>query len=266
MRALALAFAVLVSFSCAPRGREATFRVVPAQPEYRLRAPDARETSFPDVLNRFTPGAPAWVELRPQMELRIENAYYREGSTKRTLANFLGTQVARYQVRPRGTLSLLSVQSGLKQEPGNQPAVQRLISNSQERYRYHRFFYEILLNRKAELRGAALLGARSAEELDRLATQLLADPASVCGGTSSQCSVFPETCTVSLEIEIVVNGAPQTVLWGSFLASVATRPRHLELLRPYRGRLSPVEIDAADANAMRLPLLPGDHINWGTNP
>src|SRR5581483_10637825 len=185
MKALALAFALLISFSCAPRRRERIFRVLPAQPEYRLGAPDARGTSFADVLNRFTPVAPAWVELRPQMELRIECAYYREGSTKRTLANFLGTQVARYQVRPGGTLRLLSVQSGLKQEPGNQPPVQRLISNSQGRYRYHRFFYEILLNRKAELRGAALLGARSAEELDRLAAQLLADPASVCGGDSS---------------------------------------------------------------------------------
>ena len=43
---------------------------------------------------------------------------------------------------------------------------------------------------------------------------------------------------------------------------VAARPRRLELLRWYRGRLTPVEIDASDANALRLPLLPGDRINW----
>jgi hypothetical protein len=108
-----------------------------------------------------------------------------------------------------------------------------------------------------------LLGAPSAAELGRLSSQLLAAPASVCG-TSPRCSVFPETCTVSLEIEIVVNGSPRTVLWGSFLSSVAIRPRHVDLQRLYRGRLVPVEINESDPDALRLPLLPGDRVSWET--
>jgi hypothetical protein len=36
------------------------------------------------------------MELRPQMELRIENAYYRKGMPKRGLDGFLGTEIARY--------------------------------------------------------------------------------------------------------------------------------------------------------------------------
>jgi hypothetical protein len=132
----------------------------------------------------------------------------------------------------------------------------------QQRYRYHRFFYEILLNRKAELRGAVLLGAATAMELDRVATKLLSDPDSVCGAPSPRCTVFPENCTVSLEIEISVNGVPRTVLWGSFLSTIAPHPRRVELQRAYRGRLTPVEIDPSDASALRLPLLPGDLIRW----
>jgi len=63
-------------------------------------------------------------------------------------------------------------------------------------------------------------------------------------------------------MEIVINGTTRTVLWGSLLASVVTRPRQLEVLRFYGGRLTPIEIEASDASAMRLPLLPEDHINW----
>jgi hypothetical protein len=67
---------------------------------------------------------------------------------------------------------------------------------------------------------------------------------------------------VSVEIEIAVNGTPRRVLWGSTLGNVAAHPRHVELLRHDRGRLAPVELDPADPNALRLPLLPGDHLSW----
>lgn len=255
-------FGLAVLAGCAAHRGLEVFRVVPARPEYRLRAPDSQETRFADVLSGFTPAASAWVELRPGMELRIENAYYREGSTRRVLADFLGTEVAHYQVRPGGRLRLLSIDSDVKQQPADQPGVQRLIPGSQAGYRHHRFFYEILLNRKAELRGAVLLGAQSAGELERLAGQLVVDPGLVCDGSAARCTVFPEKCTVSLEIEIAVNGVPRTVLWGSSLATIAPRPRHLEVQRLYRGRMTPVMIDASDPAALRLPLLPGDRIQW----
>src|SRR5690348_5903134 len=257
-----LILVLLMLAGCAARRAPEAFRVLPATPDYRLRAPDSRETPFAEVLNGFTKVASAWVELRPGMELRIENAYYREGSTARTLSDFLGTEVAHYRVRPNGSLQLRSVDSAVKQQPGDQLPVQELIRSSQELYRYHRFFYEILLSRKAELRGAVLLAARSADELGRLASQLASDPASVCGGSSPRCTVFPEKCTVSLEIEIAVNGMERTVLWGSILSSVATRPTRVSLRRVYRGRLTPVQLDSSDAAAFRLPLLPGDQVHW----
>ncbi|MBZ5578390.1 MAG: hypothetical protein LAP40_17635 [Acidobacteriia bacterium] len=252
---------LLFALSCASRRPPAAFRVLPANPSYLLRAPDASETPFREVLSRFTGSNPNWVDLRPGMELRIENAYYREGAKKHDLRNYLGTAVARYEARAVG-LRLAAVESGLETYPAGQPAVRELIRASQRRYKAYRFFYEVLFNRKSELRGAVLLGAGTAGELDRLAVELLADPGSVCGGTLPHCTIFPETCTVSLEMEIVVNGAPKTVEWGSVLASVAARPRHLELLRLYGGRLTPVEIDPADSSALRLPLLPGDRVTW----
>ncbi len=129
MRALLFAFALMMLVSCvSPRG---SFQVVPHTPNYLLRSPDASDTPFPEVLrnyNGFEPGH-GGMDLRPGMELSIENAYYADGMPKRGLNGFLGTEVARYEVRPRG-LRLLSVQP-MK----NRPADQVPFSSSYDRRR-----------------------------------------------------------------------------------------------------------------------------------
>lgn len=262
MRVVSTLLVLVLLTACAHHRAPGVFRVIAATPEYQLRAPDSQETPFSNVLNQFTPQSSAWVELRPAMELRVEMAYYREGSRRRGLADYLGTATAHYQVRPNETLRLISTQSAVKERPNDQPAIEKLIEHSQVRRHFHRFFYEILLNRKAELRGAVLLGAASRAELDRLTGQLLSDPAALCTARPRQCTIFPETCIVSLEIEITVNGEPRTVLWGSSVSSLTPKPRQLEVMRLDRSRLVPVEIDAADPTALRLPLLPGDQIDW----
>lgn len=257
-----LCVATLFPCSCVTPHPARAFRVLPAQPTYLIRSPDAKETPFPDVLSRYSDvgESQGWL-LHPKTELHIENAYYREGAPKHGIANYIGTEKAVYQVRP-SSLRLMSVQSGLEQRPADQPPVQDLIGNSRLRYRYYRYFFQIVFRQKAGVRGAVLLGARSIDELDRLASRLMTDPDAVCSGLSPHCAVFPEACSVALEIEIVVNGAARSVLWGSLLDSVAMHPRVLRLLRLHNGRLAPVEIDASDPNALRLPLLPGDRIEW----
>jgi hypothetical protein len=74
---MVLAFVLMFSVSCATR-RTVTFRVLPASPDYLLRSPDSKDTPFPEVLGRYTNVGPDWVELRPEIELRVENAYFRE--------------------------------------------------------------------------------------------------------------------------------------------------------------------------------------------
>ena len=261
MRAI-LALACALTVSCAARRPGTAFRVLPGQPDYLLRAPDSTETPFPEVLSHYTNVGSGWVELRPLTELRVENAYFREGAPKHGLANFLGTEIARYQVLATGELKEISIESRVEQRPPDQPPVQQLLSESQRLYHGHRLFYQVLLSKKSDVRSAVLLGAESADELDSLTTQLLTQPESVCGGASVHCTVFPEACTVSLEIEVMVNGVPKTVLWGSSLAEFAESHRHVALLRRYQDGLAPVEIDVHDREAHRVPLLPGDVIKW----
>jgi hypothetical protein len=218
---------------------------------------------FLDVLrmyNGFEPGR-AWMDLRPGMELRIEDAYYRPGMSRRGLNGFLGTEIARYKLQSHGGLQLLSVQS-MKDRPNDQPPVQRLISLSEQRHEYFRFYYEVFFGRSGNSRGSVLLGANAKDEIDRLAAELMRDPDSICDVRSTNCAVFPEACSVSVEMGIVVNGSRRDVIWGSVLSDVVDHPHHLELLRIYNGRLTPVRVDVNDARALQLPLLPGDHMKW----
>ena len=72
-----LAFATVFSLSCAARRATTTFKVLRANPEYLLRSPDSKDTPFAEVRGQYTNVGPGWLELRPQMELRVENAYFR---------------------------------------------------------------------------------------------------------------------------------------------------------------------------------------------
>jgi hypothetical protein len=140
--------------------------------------------------------------------------------------------------------------------------VQQLIPASQRNYRYYRFFFEILFRRKSSNRGSVLLGANSVDELDRVAALLLTEPDTACEGKSADCAIFPEACSVSVEMEVVVNGNRQSVLWGSSLSDVMTHPWRIKVLRLYEGKLTLVQLDALDPNTLKLPLLPGDRIDW----
>src|SRR5579871_1695207 len=102
----------------------------------------------------------AWVDLRPQMEIRIQNAYYRDGSPKRGIDGYLGTESAHFQVRGRG-LKLLAVENLLKPHPREQPPVQELIPESQRRYARYRYFYAVVFNHRGNIRGSVLLGGGS---------------------------------------------------------------------------------------------------------
>ncbi len=252
---------LLLLQSCVAWQPRARFRVLPSSPDYLLQSPDSHRTPFPDVLkayNRFEPGHRS-IDLRPLMALRIENAYYEEGASRTGLQGFLGTEVARYAVAPH-SLDLLEVQA-MNHRPRHDLPVQDLISHAGMKFSHYRLYFEIVFARTNQSRGSVLLGANSPQELDTLSAQLT-QPETVCYPLSPHCSVFPQACTVSVEMKVVVNGTPQEVGWGSILASIVTHPHHLEMKRSYSGRLVPVSLDSREPNTLLLSLLPGDRIIW----
>jgi hypothetical protein len=250
---------LLFSLACGRR----SFRVLPGDPDYLLRSPDSKEVVFREVLNHYNGFVPGkdWLDLRPRMELRVENAYclLSGGCAETGIKGYVGTEVARYEVRPNGQLHLLAVHS-MAQRPTDQVPVQDLLLATHQHYTHYRFFFEVLF--KGRTRGSVLLGAASPDELDQLTTRLQASPEAVCTAQSTQCTVFPAACSVSLEMDIEVNHAPRTIPWNSTLASIAAHPQSVTLLRLYAGRRAPVQLDPSDPKALRLPLLPGDRIIW----
>jgi hypothetical protein len=158
-------------------------------------------------------------------------------------------------------MHLLSVEP-MKGRPEADRPVQDLVSQDQLKFRYYRLYFEILFDRKTDARGSVLLAANTIDELTQLSTQL-ANPETVCAAGSAHCTIFPEACSVSVEMSIAVNGKPQFITWGSLLSSVVNHPpQQLEMQRIYRGRLTQVKLNPQDRTQLSLPLLPGDHIIW----
>lgn len=247
--------------ACVARLSRTHFEVLPSSPNYLLQSPDSRRTPFPEVLktyNGFEAGR-AWIDLEPLMELRIENAYYEPGAPRRGLTGFLGTEVARYLVRSHG-LVLVSVHP-MSNRPKDQIPVQDLISQSKTNFSRYRLYYEVVFSQRDHTHGSVLLDAESQAEIDALSAQL-SHPETVCSQGSTHCIVFPDACSVSVEMEVIVNGKPESVLWGSTLGSIAKQPHRLEMKRLYAGELRPVRIDETDPKSLLLPLLPGDRIAW----
>ncbi len=238
------------------------FQVIPHSPQYLLQSPpDSRRTPFTEVLrayNGFEAGH-SWIDLTRLMELRVENAYYEAGAPRSGLAGFLGTEVARFAVLPNG-LDLVSVQS-MKSRPNDDVPVQDLISSAGRKFSHYRLYFEIVFARSDHSHGSVLLGADSQKEIDELSARLT-HPETVCYQPFIHCTVFPEACSVSVEMKVFVNGKATSVIWGSTLGNIAKQPHHLEVKRLYAGQLRPVRLDPSDVEALLLPLLPGDQITW----
>jgi len=239
-----------------------TYQVIPRVPEYVLRSPNAKEIPLSDVLreyNGFVRGGRS-VDLQEQMEVRIENAYYEKGFSRKGLKGYLGTEVARYQVARNG-LRLLSVVP-MNGRPENDVPVQNLLSAAELTFHYYRLYFELLYDRKTDAHGSAIFAANTPDELNQLSAHL-DDPEALCQKFPAQCTIFPEACSVSVEMKIVVNGKSQMITWGSLVLSVVGRdPQQFEMKRLYRGHLTQIRLDAHDQNQLTMPLLPGDQITW----
>jgi hypothetical protein len=224
-----------------------------------LQSPDAHKTPFAEILRAYNgyERGQSWIDLRPLMELRIENAYYEPGASRQGLKGFLGTEVAKYEVRAKG-LRLISVASMAHRPPHDLP-VQQLIAPRALHWHNYRFFYEVFFPGSKDSHGSVILGADSMAEMKRLSEQM-SQPEGVCYPGAPHCTVFPQACTVSLEMKVTVHGKSQSVIWGSVLGNITPDLRQVEVKRRYADRLVPIKVNPLDPNDLRLPLLPGDRI------
>jgi hypothetical protein len=231
---LALLSAVLFTLSCAKE------RLLPP-------APVAKSTAD-------------YLDIRPGIQLSVEKAYYAAGSKAKGLDGYLGTQVAAFGLAPNGSLRLLSLNS----KPFQGATVPRisadqLIPPHIRNERAYRFFYAVTFARSSRPSASVLLAAKSFKQIEELSAQLKADPDRVCSGQSASCAVFPEGSTVSILMEVTVNGAPKVVIWGSALGSATGGQPATLLERNISGHFESVMLLG---DTLRTLLLPGDRVTF----
>lgn len=252
--------AALLWIGCAAR----VWRVQPGPSEYSL-AKGKRLEPYSQMLERFNgfqTGA-GWVDLRPHMRIHVTNAYYEAGKPKRGLDGFIGTEQIWYRkLPPPGLIEGDIERKMLAVRPPADPPVEALLPPVSRQFGAYRLFFSVHINRRGATRGAVLLGAPTQNELESRASALLADPDAVCREGSVECIVFPEVCTVSPLLEATVNGERKAFLWGAILASAVGNAKVVRLTRVLAGKRAVVPINAADKNALRMPMLPGDEISF----
>ena len=201
-----------------------------------------------------------YLDIRPGIRLSVEKAYYAEGSKAKGLDGFLGTQVAAFGLAPNLSLRLLSLDS----KPFQGAAVPKitadqLVPSHMRNERAFRFFYAVTFARSGRPSASVLLAGKSLRQIEELTAQLRANPDQVCSTQARQCAVFPEGSTVSIMMEIVVNGAPKVVIWGSALGSATGGKPATSLERNISGSFETVRLVG---DGLRTPLLPGDRVTF----
>jgi hypothetical protein len=200
-----------------------------------------------------------YLDLRPGVRLSVEKAYYTPGAARRGLTGYMGTRVATFGIKPNGDLLLVSEQSKPFQGgPPNQLPSEPLLPPYMRSKRAYRFFYAVTFARSSRPSASVLLGARSMKEIEELSAKLKAAPDDVCTPQSVRCTVFPEGSTVSISMEIVVNGTAQVVLWGSVVGNVTGGRPASRVERMASGRLETVP----GGGNQGIRLLPGDRVSF----
>lgn len=243
------------------RARTVRFTVVPSNPHYLLRSPDGQSRAFPETTERFSSANDGWIDLTPGLTLQVSRVYFQPAESRR-IQDYLGEEILRLEAQG-GSLRTIDFRP-LPARPNGQPSVEATIPPPHRTARFHRLFFQVALDSTSGPARAVLLSAESQSAIGTFSHRLLRGTG--CSATTEpevHCLVIPEGTTASVLCNVVVNGKPLTVPWGTTVLGVVSSARPVRLSRQFRNRMAPVQLDSTDQDALRLPLLPGDVLEYG---
>ncbi len=236
-----------------------------------------------------------YIDLGPQNELQVVNPVLKEGTASdapliettsvtgsgahldvgvKASPNLIGYETAWYafRLKPDGsgsTITPLGAERTIagKKEPEAGPATNWFQFPPQAGY--YRMFYKTdpADNGITEI----VIGAPTPAGLDRLTQAMSADNATCEKSGTAMCVVIPRQVAVNPFLHATVNGNDVRLNLGSSvrLAILAgggsPRPAdvpNLVVLKPYAGKLTPVEFSHASAAIFDVVLLGGESISW----
>ena len=236
-----------------------------------------------------------YIDLGPQNELQVVSPVLKQGTpsdapilettsvtgnggqlsvTVKSSPNLIGYETAWYafRLKPDGsgsTIAPLGAERTIagKKEPAAGPATNWFQFPAQAGY--YRMFYKTdpADNGITEI----VIGAATPADLDRLTQAMGADNATCDKSGSTMCVVVPRQVAVNPFLHATVNGADMRLNLGSSvrLAILAgggsPRPAdvpNLVVLKPYAGKLTPLEFSHSSPAIFDVVLLGGESISW----
>jgi hypothetical protein len=224
------------------------------------------------------------MDLRPGLRLEIERAYYRDtdvSAAAKTLANYIGTSTATYDVVEKHARSIQFHLNGVEDKP--QELAKRHDRGIPD-FRLERLagaapFYRLLLASdfvpERIKRSALLVGSSSVDRINAVTSQFQAHHGLGCAdlaqGPDVLCVEFDGEVSVSPQVQVVVNGKTRFVSWGSNIKRVlgdqtgeqiATTMKTLRAERLFDLRYSEIQFPRDDDGILDLTLVGGDRVSW----
>jgi hypothetical protein len=236
-----------------------------------------------------------YIDLGPQNQLQVVSPVLKEGTpadapllettsttgsdhqmtvTVKSSSNLIGYETAWYefQLKPNGagsTIRALGAEKTImgKKEPEDQPATNWFQFPAEAGY--YRMFYKT--DPKDSGITEIVVAAATSGELETLTRAMRADNATCEKSGTKMCVVVPRQVAVNPFLHATVNGVDKRLNLGSSvrLAILAGggSPRmadvpNLVVLKPYGGKLTPVEFRKDNATILDMVLLGGESISW----
>jgi hypothetical protein len=118
---------------------------------------------------------------------------------------------------------------------------------------------------------ALIVGGNTKAELDQRIKLLETGPASCAALNNQMCVTVPKRAAINPMVHVTINGAEKFLNWGATVGAairsageqqVNTVLPRLQIQKPYRDRLVPLEFDGGDPAILTLILMGEETISW----
>jgi hypothetical protein len=211
------------------------------------------------------------VNLKPNLRLKVERAYF-SGSEKSD-KNYLGLSDVLFDVTPNSAGSLQFQQAqALHYSPDflaqtdHEGSRDLAILDLKPQKHYRVLFYTHRVPTDQNF-SAAIIGSDDSAHLDQFEQAMRADPDASCSSSTHdniQCLEFRGFVTVSVQIQIELNGKPKFIDWSTTVKAVVP-PKSLKSLniqRRFGNSYYDLTFNRTDKTILDLTLVGADRLTW----
>ena len=220
------------------------------------------------------------IDLTPDFRMQVSDPIYTPGA-ETSVANMLGYETANYVFVREGREHRMRLRLASASEvPINGTPFEKRAPRNELPFSKSPGYFRLLFmaeegesNRvtSTHITRAVLLSALDENPLSQAVPRPGMSPSQFCttmAAANVSCTVFPKNFGVSPEVRIFVNGKEVFLRVGGMVQEALGLdksegpPATLKILRPFHGRLIPIQFDRSSGDILKLVLLPGDQLTF----